>query len=170
MSKHIINKIGRELADYERVRAALVDQYDLDAETLADTLEGATDLPEAILAAAEQIGEYDIMLVGLSAHIADLTARKSRMTKSMETLRTLILQAMDKAGIETITGPAMTLTARKTPAQPIILTESDIPATYWTAQPPTLDKTALGAALRNEEIVPGAILSNGGLSLSVRIK
>lgn len=170
MSKHIITKIGHELADHERVKAALLDEYDLDAETLADTLEGATDLPEALLAASEQIGEYDIMLAGLSAHIGDLQSRKSRLARSKETLRTIILQAMDKADIETVTGPAMTLTARKTPAQAIIMMESDIPSRFFTPQPPTLDKKALGECLRNKETVPGATLSNGGLSLTVRIK
>lgn len=169
MSKHIVTKIGRELADHGRIRAVLLDQYDLDAETLADTLEGATDLPEALLAAAEQIGEYDIMLAGLGSHIGDLTARKSRLAKSKETLRTVILQAMDKAGVETVTGPTMTLVARKTPPQPIIMTESDIPSAYWSPQPPKLDKKALGAALQDGP-VPGATLSNGGLSLTVRIK
>ena len=170
MSKHIVKKIGDQLADHARIRAVLIDQYDLDAETLADTLEGATDLPEALLAAAEQIGEYDIMLAGLTEYIAGLTARKSRLTRSKETLRTVILQAMDKAGIETVTGPAMTLTARKTPPQPIILNEADIPSTYWTPQAPKLDTKALGETLRNKENVPGATLSNGGLSLTVRIK
>ncbi len=170
MSKHTVTKIGRELANYENVRKALLDNYDLDAETLADTLEGATDLPEALLAASEHIGEYNIMVEGLSVHIVALQARKSRLTKSAETLRTIILQAMDKAGIETVTGPAMTLTARKTPPQPIVLTESDIPSAYWTPQPPKLDKKSLGEAMRNDEIVPGATLSNGGLSLTVRIK
>ena len=170
MSKRIVKKIGDQLADHARIRAVLIDQYDLDAETLADTLEGATDLPEALLAAAEQIGEYDIMLAGLTEYIAGLTARKSRLTRSKETLRTVILQAMDKADIETVTGPAMTLTARTTPAQPIIMTESDIPSRFFTSQPPTLDKKALGESLRNKEAIPGATLSNGGLSLAVRVK
>lgn len=169
MSKHTISKIGHELADYARVRAALEGRGDLDAKTLADTLEGATDLPEAILAASEQIGEYDAMLAGLSTHIADLTARKSRLTNSRETLRTVILQAMDRAGIETITGPACTLVARKTPPQPIIGNEADIPADYWQAMPPKLDKDMLALALA-EGPVPGVSLSNGGLSLTVRIK
>lgn len=170
MSKHIVTKIGQELADHARIKDALINQYDLDAETLADTLEGATNLPEALMAAAEQIGEYDIMLAGLSEHIKALTARKSRLANSAETLRSVILQAMDKAGIETVTGAAMTLTARKTLAQPIVLTESDIPSAYWKSQPPKLDTRALGEALRNKETVPGATLSNGGLSLTVRIK
>lgn len=169
MSKHIVKKIGDQLADHARIKAALIDQYDLDAETLADTLEGATDLPEALLAAAEQIGEYDIMLAGLTEHIAALSARKSRLTRSKETLRAIILQAMDRGEIETVTGPAMTLTARKTPPQPIIKEESDIPSAYWTPQPPALDKKALAAALQDGP-VPGATLSNGGLSLIVRIK
>ena len=35
MSKHIVKKIGDQLADHARVKAALLDEYDLDADTMA---------------------------------------------------------------------------------------------------------------------------------------
>ena len=48
--------------------------------------------------------------------------------------------------------------------------EALIPAKFWKPQDPKLDRAAVAEALKAGETVPGASLSNGGLSLSIRVK
>jgi Siphovirus Gp157 len=52
----------------------------------------------------------------------------------------------------------------------LILDEAILPAKFWKAQDPKLDKKAVLDALKAKEDVPGASLSNGGETISIRVK
>lgn len=170
MTSHIVNKVGNELAGYQKLRAQLEQGYDVDPGTLLDTLEGETELHEALLVVSEEIQENTGLLAGLKHSIESLRARESRLKNTNESLRNVILSAMDRAGLDTVKGPLATITRRKTPAQAIIDAESDIPSHFFAPQPPKLDKKAVRNALEDGETVPGAHLSNGGISLTIRVK
>jgi len=45
-----------------------------------------------------------------------------------------------------------------------------VPADYWLPQPPQLDRQKLKQALKEGQSVSGALLDNGGTSVSVRVK
>ncbi len=167
MKSYSTAKVREELAGWQKIRAVLSD--DLDPQTLLDTLEGETNLFEAILVVEEEILEHEILLAGLEKMLATLGERKSRHKATIETLRTTILAAMDRAEIPTIRGATATLTRRKTPGQPIIDDEAEIPSEFFVPQPPKLDKAKLKEALANGP-VSGAHLSNGGISLTIRRK
>ncbi|MGE0857439.1 MAG: siphovirus Gp157 family protein [Hyphomicrobiaceae bacterium] len=47
---------------------------------------------------------------------------------------------------------------------------SRIPSEFWKPQPPRLDKKVVLDALKAGAVVPGAELSNGGETLSMRVK
>ena len=157
--------------DAEKLREALAGE---DPQLVLDMLEGSTNLHEAILSVVDEISEDEILLAGLEAHLAKLAERKARIKQSIETRRTIILSAMDRAGIPTIKGPTATLSKRETAPAPVIEDESKIPARFFVEQPrpdPKLDKAALKealAALKPDEEIPGAHMSNGGLSLTIR--
>ncbi len=163
-----VRKIGLELNHAVEIRKAL-QEHD-DPVLILDTIEGETDLAEACVAVLEECNEDEILIKGLAAHIGDLQTRKGRMEKSVETRRNIILMAMEKAGLGTIRSPLGTMSARPTPKQAIITDEALIPARFWKAQDPKLDKGELSSALRAGETIPGASLSNGGITLSVRVK
>lgn len=170
MKTHIVNKVGRELSGYQRLREQLEQGHDLDPATLLDTLEGETELHESLLVVYEEIMENISLLSGLDSTIEALQVRAGRLKKTNETLRNVILSAMDKAGLKTIKGPLATLTARKGKPAAIIDEESDIPSKFFTPQPPKLDKKAVKNALDEGEAIPGAHLSNGSISLTIRVK
>lgn len=170
MTSHLVSKVGKELAGYQVLRGQLEKGFDLDPQTLLDTLEGETDLHEALLVVAEQIEETESLQAGLNYTIERLQIRQGRQKKSNETLRNVVLSAMDKAGLDTIKGPLCTLTRRKTPAQAIIDEESDIPSRFFKSVPPKLDRKAVKTALDEKEDIPGAHLSNGGIALTMRVK
>lgn len=170
MASYVVSKVGRELSGYQRLRDELSKGYDLDPATLLDTLEGETELHESLLVVYEEMLENGSLLSGLESTIEALQTRAGRLKKTNETLRNVILSAMDKADLKTVKGPLATLTARKGKPAAIIDEESEIPSTYFEPQPPKLDKKAIKTALDNGDTIPGAHLSNGGISLTIRVK
>jgi hypothetical protein len=50
-----------------------------------------------------------------------------------------------------------------------LIEEADIPAEFWKAGDPKLDRKALAEALKEGRSVPGVALSNQAPSLTVRI-
>lgn len=163
-----VRAIGRELNQAVKLRQMLAETDD--PQLILDTIEGETDLAEACVAVLEDCTEDEILIEGLAAKIAELLIRKGRMEKSVETRRNIILMAMEKAGLGTIRCPLGTMSARPTPKQAVITDEALIPSRFWTPQGPKLDRKELSSALRSGETIPGATLSNGGVSLSVRVK
>jgi len=165
----MVKKIGDELANYQRIKASLASE-DLDAQTLLDTLEGETELHEACLAVAESAQDDEDLARAISARIADLQARKSRLEAAAETKRNIILMAMERADLETVKGPLMTLSRRAVPPQLVVDQDSEIPTEFWRTGDPKLDRKALKDALEAGQVIPGARLSNGGIGLTVRVK
>lgn len=161
---YTVTKIGDELANAVQLRAALAGD---DPKLVLDMIEGSTDLHEAICVVDGEILEDESILTGLKVTIEALGARKSRLEKSIETRRSIILSAMDRVDIQSIKGPLGTLSRRPTPPQVVVTDESKIPADYFTNPEPKVDKTALKLALQKGP-VEGAELSNGGVTLSIR--
>lgn len=169
MSLHAtIRKASHELARYQELRNALSGEG-LDTQTLLDTLEGETDLHECLLVIADSVQEDECMSEAVGLQIERLKERKARFDRSAETKRAIIEQAMDRAGLvgKSIKGPGATLTLRQTAGKPLIEEEIAIPAQYWKPQDPALDRKALAADLKAGIAIPGARLSNGGISLSI---
>jgi hypothetical protein len=167
-----------------------------DDDLLADTIEGETGFYEVIDRLMDRILEAEVMVEGVDAVVARLTARKQRAETNAKRDRALIEQAMTIAELDTMTRPAATFTlARRAPSL-VITEESEIPPRFWKAGEPKLDKKALTDALRDRAAawaaasqrtgdertqaiaalavthpdIPGATLSNGAPSLTIRIK
>lgn len=164
--KHLVAKVGEELTGWQRVAEMLAGE-DLDERTLLDTLEGQTELHEALLAVHEHMLDNEALADGISLQVEKMKARASRLKRTNETLRNVILMAMETAGIKTITGPLATLSVRDLPPAVTVTDEALIPSHFFVLQPPKLDKTALKTALGTED-VPGAVLGNGGVSPTIR--
>jgi hypothetical protein len=167
-----------------------------DDDLLADTIEGETGFYEVIDRLMNRILEAEVMVEGVDAVVARLTARKLRAETNAKRDRALIEQAMTIAGIDNMTRPAATFTlARRAPSL-VVTEESEIPPRFWRPGEPKLDKKALTDALRDRAAalaalpttpgaqrtealgelawthpaIPGATLSNGAPSLTIRIK
>lgn len=167
-SSATVKAIGAELNDALKLRQQLGE--DCDPKLLLDTIEGETNLAEACVFVLEQTHEDEILIEGLDAKIKELQVRKGRMEKSVADRRTIILMAMDRAGLHTIRSPLGTLSVRPTAPKATITDEAVIPARFFKPQDPKLDKAAVLDALKAGEAVPGASLSNGGIQLSIRVK
>ena len=61
-----------------------------------------------------------------------------------------------------------TVSLRNGPPKVIITNESEIPVDFWRVRREP-DKSKIGAALKAHEFVPGAVLSNPEMSLTIRV-
>src|SRR5215468_138980 len=80
-----------------RLRTAIPD---IDAETLADTLEGLTDLQEMVAEIIRSALDDEALVEGLSTRLGDMKARLERLDCRAKRKRALALQAMTEAEIE----------------------------------------------------------------------
>ena len=142
-----------------------------DAELVADSLEGETNLIEALDAALSEIDECEILIAGLDEKITAFDARRKMMKDRADRIRALIEQALVMTDQQSLKLAGATLALSRRAAQVVIANEADIPARFWVEQErpaPKLDKKALAEALKENEAVPGASLDNGTISLTVR--
>lgn len=163
------NVVGKELAKWQSIRSQLED-LNIDVVALVDTLEGETELFEALLLLADEMAERDAMVNSVKERITDLTTRKDRLENGTTTLRSVITQAMDRAGIKTIKGDFCTLSLSEKKPGLVIVDESLLPSKYFIPQEPKLDKKALKKDVEDGVIKKGANLDNGGIKLSIRRK
>jgi len=139
-----------------------------DDETLiADTIEGETSLFELIAKVDAAELDDQAAVIGLDAMIDKLDARKRRIKAAIETKRTLIANALSVVGKKSHKTALGSISISKSAPIAIVTDESQIPARFWTPQPPKLDKAALNAAVKAGEDIPGAVQSNGGIKLSI---
>lgn len=161
-----------------------------DEALLFDSIEGQTQLFEIIDGVLARMTDAEVMIEGIEAITKNLSGRKARYEQRIKRDRALIEQAMTIADLAKIERPAATLSLADRPPSLTVTEESEIPADYWRAGEPTLDRKALAAALKDREKalaalpddpearsaalvdlppeIRGACLSNGAPSLSLR--
>lgn len=119
-----------------------------DDELIADMIEGETDLFEIIDRLVGRIGEHAAFVRGLDAQIEDLKTRQERFEKRIAVDRALIEQAMVIAELPKIERPCATLSLSQRAAKLVIENPAEIPAAYWKAGDPKLDRDALSDAVK----------------------
>jgi len=152
----------------EIARELLVSIASSDEEQNHDMVEGETGLLEAIDTALDAIDDCEVTVAGCDEKIRQLTDRRDRAKRRIETVRALIEQAMARADMQTIKRPTATLTVKHLPPKPIYDDEAAIPSRFWRVPDPVLDRKAINAAFKDGETIPGVTASNGGISLTIR--
>ena len=158
---------SREIEAAAAIREGIAKLTD-DEDAIRDTLEGETDLKGVIERLVASVQVDDALSEGLGSLADSLNMRRSRFDARVEHKRALIHQAMEIAGWPKLELPSVTLSLAKGRPGTRIINEADIPAEFWKAGEPTLDKKALGEALKAGP-VPGAELSNPMPTLMIRI-
>lgn len=171
MSSALSSQLLTSCRTHQAVRTALLRDFPgLDDETLADTLEGLTDLHDMLCALLQSTLDDQTLLQGLTARLADMKARHARLSTRIDKKRALVLACMRDASIARLTQPDYSAFVGKARPSLVILSESEIPSPFWKPQAPVLDRHALVMALKRGEGVAGAALSTAGLQLSVRTR
>lgn len=163
--------IPSELARHSYLRSRLLAEIpDLDAETLADTLEGMTDLPEMLGEVIRSALDDEALVAGLMLRMGDLKARLERLSIRAKRKRALVLNAMTEGQVQKLVQPEFTASLRQGIVTLEVEAEDKIPPAWWKPQPPKLDRQGLLAALKDGVMIEGAFMAPPQMQLSVRTK
>ena len=156
---------------YGRLKDRLLQEFPaLDEETLADTLEGITDLHEMIAAVIRSALVDEALHAGLRFRVDDMKERLSRLELRASKKRQLALEAMTEVELSKLEQPDFTASARAGSPALVVIAEETIPELYWLPQPPKLDRQAILGELKRGIEIPGAQMTNSKPVLSVRTK
>ena len=163
--------LTHSLTTYRTIRDRIIAlEADIDEETLADTLEGLTDLHEVMAAVVRSALVDEALAEGLKGHIETLQKRLRRLTDRASARRQIARDAMVEVDIRKIAAPDFTVSVRPGSPALVVTDEGAIPAPYWQPREPRLDRLGLLNDLKRGTPVAGAALSNPEPVLSVRVR
>lgn len=135
----------------------------------ADMIEGATEAKELLSQIVRRIGERQSLANAAAEYAKEISERKARMERAVEALRSLAFKVMSAGDLQKMELPEATLSIRKGTPKVIVTDETVLPPDcVKTAVSP--DKAAIKEKLSAGQTVPGAQLSNGEPTLSIRVK
>jgi hypothetical protein len=168
MSVPILND---EHSRYAELRRRLIEaDPEIDETTLLDTLEGATNLSEAIGEVIRAALDEEALADSLRDRMGGMRERLGRLETSYSRKREVAQAVMEDAGIEKILEPDFTVSLRVSPPGVAVTNEAEIPEPYWIPQPPKLDRKGILDALKTGNRIPGATFTNSKVSLAIRTK
>ncbi len=163
--------LSRELIHHQYLRERLAADFpDADEECLRDTLEGLSNLTDMLAEVLRSALEDQAFVAALRSRIGDMQARLARIEERGRKKRDLVCSVMERADVRKLTEPDLTVSLRPSRAPLVVTDEEAIPRDYWKAQAPKLDRQGLLLALSAGRDVPGALLGNAPMTISVRTK
>ena len=151
----------------DRIRAQ---DPQIDEQTLADTVEGLTDLHEIVAAIVRAALADEALAMGLKSRIAEMQDRLDRLQDSEAKRRQIAKDVMVELDIKKITAPDFTVSVRPGMPSLLVLDEAAVPSIYWEPREPRLDRQGLLNELKDGAEIKGVTLSNPEPVLSVRTK
>ena len=143
---------------------------EIDDETLRDTLEGISALPETIAAVIRSSLDDEAYIVGVKSRLDELQARLTRLRERYEKKRALARWAMVEADLEKVLAADLSVSLRKGGEKLEVIDEARVPKDYFVPQPAKLDRKALTEALKQGKTVNGALLVLADPTISVRVR
>lgn len=142
----------------------------LDDETLADTVEGLTDLHEILAAVVRAALTDEALAAGLRQRIAVMQGRLDGFLYRAASRREITRHVMIQSEIKKVGAPDLTILMRPGTPSVVITDEAAIPPEFWKPSAPRLDRQSLLSELKSGTKVHGAELSNPEPVMSVRTK
>jgi len=151
----------------ERIRA---EDPQIDEQTLADTVEGLTDLHEILTAVIRAALTDEALATGLKGRIADMQARLERLEDRAIKRRQIAKEVMVDLDLKKLAAPDFTASIRPGIPALMVIDEAAVPNIYWEPREPRLNRQGLAADLKHGAEIAGVALSNPEPVLSVRTK
>jgi hypothetical protein len=151
----------------DRIRAQ---DPQIDEQTLADTVEGLTDVHEIIAAIVRAALADEALATGLRGRIAEMQDRLERLQDCSAKRRQIAKEVMVELDIKKITAPDFTVSIRPGMPSLLVLDEAAVPSIYWEPREPRLNRQGLLNELKDGTNIKGVALSNPEPVLSVRTR
>jgi Siphovirus Gp157 len=166
-----LSRIQLTALQYQLIRDRLraLDR-DLDDQTLGDTLEGLTDLHEVLAAVVREALNDEALALGLRHRIGAMAERLERLLFRAAKRREIAREVMAETEVKKVTAPDLTLILRPGSPALVVTDERAIPAEFWVAREPRLNRQELLTQLKAGTEIQGAQLSNPQPVLTVRTK
>src|SRR6478736_1179133 len=157
--------IASHRAIRDRLRA---EDPQIDEQTLADTVEGLTDLHEVVVAIVRAALADEALATGLKGRIAEMQGRLNRLQDCAAKRRQIAKDVMIELDIKKITAPDFTVSIRPGMPSLLVIDEKAVPGIYWQPVAPRLKGLELLSELKQGSEITGVTLSNPEPVLSVR--
>jgi hypothetical protein len=158
-------------AKYSLIRDRLKSEDpSLDEQTLADTVEGLTDLHEIIQAIIRSALLDESLVAALRCRIGDMQDRLNRLQDRASKRRQIAKDVMVELDLKKITAPDFTVSIRPGTPALMVINEDEVPTIYWEPGEPRLRRQILAHDLKHGEEIAGVALSNPEPVLSVRTR
>src|ERR1700731_4795801 len=110
------------LAEYQYLRERLQAEFpQADEDTLRDTLEGLSSLPEALAAVVRSyLDDLDIA-TALGIRVSDMQERLSRFEQRADKKREVVTSVMEQANMKKLAEPDFTVSLRAVPPSVVVL-------------------------------------------------
>jgi Siphovirus Gp157 len=151
----------------DRIRAQ---DPQIDEQTLADTVEGLTDVYEILGAIVRAALADEALASGLKGRVAEMEDRLGRLQERAAKRRRIAKDAMVELDLKKLTAPDFTATVREGMPSLLVLNEEAVPSIYWQPSAPRLKRQELASDLKQGTAIEGATLSNPEPVLSVRTR
>jgi hypothetical protein len=142
----------------------------IDEQTLADTVEGLTDVHEILEAVIRAALTDEAMAAGLKGRIAEMQERLERRQDRAAKRRQIARDVMVELDLKKLSASDFTATVRDGMPSLVVLSEEAVPSIYWQPVAPKLKRQELSQELKHGAEIPGVTLSNPEPVLSVRVK
>jgi hypothetical protein len=142
----------------------------IDDETLADTVEGLTDIHEILMAVIRSALADEALATGLKGRIAEMEDRLARLRDRASKRRQIAKDVMVELDLTKLTAPDFTASIRPGMPALMVIDEAAVPSIYWEPREPRLNRQGLVADLKQGTEITGVSLSNPEPVLSVRTK
>ena len=159
-----------ELAAEFRALADKLNDSDLDQETIADTLDGASgDLEEKIINTAKYYRNIEADADKIEEAAKAMLARAKTLRTHSGHIKQYLQSNMEQAGLQKVSSPWFVISIAQNPEAVTVDDETLIPRDYFKEIPASfvLDKNLLKSAIKDGFTVPGVRLTRG---TSLRIK
>jgi len=158
-------------ATYRAIRDRIRTQDpEIDERTLADTVEGLTDLHQIVEAVIRSALEDQALANGLKVRMGEMQDRLNRFEDRASKRRQIAKDVMVELDLKKLQAPDFTASIRPGTPALMVIDEAAVPSIYWEPREPRLNRQGLVSDLKLGADITGVSLSNPEPVLSVRTK
>jgi hypothetical protein len=151
----------------DRIRA---EDPQIDEQTLADTVDGLTNLHEVLGAIIRAALADEALARGLKCRLSDMQGRLDRLQERAAKRRRIARDVMVKLDLKKLVAPDFSASIRDGMPSLAVLDQDAVPKIYWEPSEPRLKRQILADELKQGAEIPGVELAKSDPVLSVRTR